>query len=321
MTTITVLEFSPSNNINSTNDVSAPTKVKNWCGRGASALSYGVSKASDGIVTVAQKMFSSMNYIFSDTSATAGFFRKFDHHILRFLEHVGNAPGKLSIAHTHIRRNVAFIDFVQVIADVEYFVRGKFKASVNEKGEIKPRDTNAVIGGKFSFMVADMCGALLWLNEMSFISLSKAATAIGEARVFNVVPKIISSIPVLRDMSGLQKVAKAVGEFRLFSFVKNTSMLFVTLRAIDLGYALFAIDAGRRLLNASNDIQKISASLDLSSYLAELTLSAIMLAGVTNVVGLGIVGITCVTLAVTSALYRAKHEDQIKPKSLLPAQV
>lgn len=319
--TATILELSPSNIINSTNDQSTTTGVENWCGHSASVLKEGVLTFTNGVFSVAQKLFSSMNLVFSDTPSTAGFFRKLDHHVLRFLEHVGDAQGKLTTVQTFIKHNVAFIDFVQVIADVEYFVRGRFKASVNEKGEIKPRDANAVIAGKFSFMVADTCGALLWLNEMSFISLSKAAAAIGEARVFNVVPKIVSSIPVLRDFSGLQKVANAIGEFRLFSFVKNTSLVFVTLRAIDLGYALFAIDAGRRLLNAKNSNQKISAGLDLSSYLAELTLSAIMLAGVTNVIGLGIVGTTCITLTLTSLFYRVAHEDKIKTKSLLPAQV
>jgi hypothetical protein len=94
--------------------------------------------------------------------------------------------------------------------------------------------------------------------------------------------------------------------------LKNFNCLFITLRALDLGYALLAIDAGRRLLNAENVKQKVSAGLDLTSYLAELTLSAILLAGVTNVIGLGVAGSTCVALTVSSFLYRIANEKEIK---------
>lgn len=320
--TLNVSALEASSIINSINDQPATTKIKNWCGNAVSAIKTGVSTVANAVHTVAQKTFFSIFSVVSVTSSTATVFRKLDQHVLRFFEHIGDAKGKLGAVQTFIKRQVAFIDFVQVVCDVEYFVRGRFKEKVNEKGEIeKPRDALPVIGGRFSFMVADMCGAALWLNEMGFISLSKAAAAIGEARVFSVVPKVISSIPVLRDISGLQKVANAIGEFRLFSFVKSTSLVFVTLRAIDLGYALFAVDAARRLATASNSYAKISAGLDLSSYLAELTLSAILLAGVTNVVGLGIAGATCITLAVTSLLYSINNEDKIKQKSLLPVKV
>lgn len=319
-----VLGLPSTNIISSPNDQSTnnmTSRIQDWCGRGISAVGTGVSVAGNGLLFAIQKVFSSVNLLTSDAPALAGVFRKLDQHVLRFFEHLGDSKGKLGQFSKFLGRNVAFIDFFQLVGDVNYFAAGRFKEKRNELGEIeKPRDKNIVIAGKLGFFAADFGGALLWLQEMSFISLSKAAVAIGEVRVFSFVPKAISSIPLLRDVSGLQRVANAVGEFRAFSFVKNLSCLSLTLRALDLAYALFAVEAGQRLLNAENKNQAISAGLDLSSYLAELTLNAIVFAGVTNVIGLGIVGVTCITFAVASFLYRVTHEKEIRQKPQLLAQ-
>lgn len=284
-----------------------------WCGRSVSSIHEGASIVANSLLKVVQTVFSSIHHLFTDTPTAASILRKFDAHVLRFIEHLSNSKGKLRQFADFIKHNVAVIDFVQLADDIHYFVSGRFKEKRNEKGEIeKLRDNNFVISGKLAFFVADTGGALYWLNEMGFISLSKAAAAIGELRIFSLIPKVISCIPVLRNLSGLQKVAETIGNLRVFSFVNKFNCLSVTLRAIDLGYALFAIDAGRRLINADNKFKTISASLDLSCYLSELVLSAIVFAGVTNIIALGTVGVACITLVVSSFLYRLTHEKELK---------
>lgn len=296
-------------------------KAESWCGRCISTTGKGVSVAVYGAIRAVQQVFTVASLLIADAPATAGVFRKLDQHVLRFLEHLGVAKGQLSKFSVCLRRNVAFIDFFQLAADINYFAAGRFKEKRNEKGEIeKARDHALVITGKLALFSADIGGTLLWLQEMSFFSLNATAAALGEVRLFSFIPKAVAAIPGLRDFASLQRVANGVGEFRAFSFVKNFSCLSLTLRAVDLAYLIFAVDAGRRLFNADNAIQAISAGLDLSSYLAELTLSAIVFAGVTNVVGLGIAGTTCIALALASFLYRVGHEKEITQKSQLSAE-
>lgn len=324
MTAITTLDI-PSIGIPNSTEQPAPklaSKIQSWLGHGVSVIGNGIAEAAKGIAGASQKTLSSLNLLVSDAPAVAGVFRKLDHHVLRFLEQVRNANGSLTHFQSFLNHTVAFIDFTQLISETDYVAMGRFKEQRNEKGEIiNPRDENPVIGAKLSFLTADIGGALMWFQEMGFFKLSNAAAVIGETRVFSEVPKIVSYIPVIRDFALIQKIAAALGELRVFSFVKNLSCRFVTLRALDLGYACFAVDAGRRLLRAANTNQKISAGLDLSSFLAELTLSASLVAGATNVVGLGIGGTACIGLAVSSFLYRAAYADQINQKVPQPQAV
>lgn len=309
--------------VNSTHDqpIDDTSKIQNWCGRGISSVRNAGSMIGSNLLNVTQKAFVGLNFITADSSATAGVFRKLNQYVLNFFEHLSGARGSLSKFSTFIGHQVAFIDFVQLASDINYFVCGKFREEKDSNGEIvKPRDHGIVVGGRVAFFTAGIGGALLWLQDISFISLSKAAAAIGEARIFSFVPSVISSVPILRDLPKLQNFAKAVGEFRVFSFIKNFRCLSVTLRALDLGYTLFAVEATRRLITASNQAQAISAGIDLSSYLSELVLSALVFAGVTNVVGLGVVGATCIALTVSSFLYRITHNNEIKQKIQLTVQ-
>lgn len=286
-----------------------------WCGRCVSVIGGSASAVGQHLVAGLQGTLKGIQLIASDSNAIAAVFRKLDQHVLRFCEYIADAKGEFGRCSTFIRSQVAFIDFAQIAADVHYFGCGRFKEQRNEQGKvIKEKDADLIVAAKVSFGLANTGGGFLWLEEMGFFSLSKAAASLGEVRLFSIVPKAVSSIPVLRDISSLQTVAKAVGEFRAFGFLKNMNCLFLVLRGLDLGYALLAIDASNRLANARNDAQMISASLDLSSYLSELVLSAMLLVGVTNIISLGLGGMTCITLAASSFLYRATHDKEINKK-------
>lgn len=308
----------PANIIVSSNDeksssINIGSKIQSWLGHSASMIGSGVTKVGSGICGAIQKTISAANLIVSDAPGTAGVFRKLDHHVLKLIEYVKEAPGSLSKFQLFIRRNVAFIDFAQLGSDIHYLATGRLKEVYNAKGDkVKEKDNPIMVAGRTACFAANVGGALLWFSEMGFLSLSKTAEAIGEVRLFSAVPSVISSIPVLKEMPKLQNIAKTIGEFRAFSFLKNTSCLFVTLRALDIMYAFFAIDASRRLINAESKVKAISAGLDLSSYLAELTLSAALFAGVTNVVGLGVAGATCMSLAAASYIYKATHDKEVR---------
>lgn len=317
MTATTMAIGLPSNIIVSSNEQqtasNADSRIRGWLGRGVSVVGNGFSAAAHGVVGAAQKVISSIQHIVTDAPMTAGVFRKLDQHVLRMIEHLNDAPGSLSRFQLFIKRNVAFIDFVQLASDIHYFATGCIKETINSKGKVvKEKDNNIMVAARFSAFAANIGGTLLWFGEMGFLSLNQAAVALGEVRLFSFVPKVIESIPVLKSFTDLHKIANVVGEFRVFGFLKHVSCTFLTLRALDFMYAFFAIDAARRLLSAESQIKAISAGLDLSSYLAELTLSAILMAGVTNVVGLGVVGATCITLAVSSFLYKTVNDREIK---------
>lgn len=315
MTAITMAS-PPATIVSSNEQQSAPgvaSRIQGWLGHSVSVIGTGFAKVGDGVIGVVQSIVSSTSAIAADSTATASVLRKLDHHVLSLIEYINKAPGSLTQFQLFVRRNVAFIDLAQLCADIHYMVAGRMKDVINAEGEaVKVKDTGIMQAGKTAALAANTGGALLWFNEMGLVSLSKAAETIGQVRLFSAVPSLVASIPGVKDFPKLGKIANAIGELRVFSFLKHTSCLFVTLRALDIMYACFAVDAAQRFMNAENRIKAISAGLDLSSYLAELTLSAIILAGVTNVVGLGVVGATCIGLTASSFLYRTMHDKEIK---------
>lgn len=294
----------------------APSCAQSWCGRCVSTVNDSASAIGHSLLASFQATLKGLHLVAADANAVAAVCRKLDQHVLKFCEYLKDAKGSLGRCSSFMKSQVAFIDFAQIAADVYYFGCGKFKEKRNEQGEIiKARDADLVVAAKVSLGLANTMGGFLWLEEMGFFSLSKAAAAIGEVRLFSLVPKTVSSIPVLRDISSLQSIARSIGEFRAFSFVKNLNCLFLVLRGLDLGYALLAIDASNRLAKASNNAQVVSASLDLSSYLSELMLSGMLLVGVTNIVSLGLAGTTCIAFTVSSFLYRITHDKEINQKT------
>lgn len=283
------------------------TSHKGLCGRHivGTVANAGVCAVKAVVKTthaVVDKIFWSLGNLSETTNELAAACRKLHKHSLHLIGHLTKSPEKFGKLIKILSSYVGYIDFLQVAADVDYFVRGKFK-----------KENFLQVGAHIACFVANVGGALLWLEDMAFINLSKATTAIGNWRAFEFVPKVLSTIPVLRDMTVLQKAAKAIGELRVFSVLTKVSPLTIVLRAIDLAYAFLAIEAANRLIKSEKKEQKISAGLDLSSYVAELVLSAVILAGVTNIIALGSIGGGCIVLALSAFLYRSAHEKQLDP--------
>lgn len=272
------------------------TPQKTCCG-----LAVTLAKKGGGsIAAAAQHTLHSLSKIALDAQKLSAVFGKLEKHVFKLAEQMVKAPGSLGTLSELLRRTASVIDRAQLASDIYYFSCGKF----NE-------DTQPKVAARISLLAANIGGVLLWLEEMAFFNLSKAAAAIGEIRVFAFLPKIVSNIPGLCDLSRCQAIAKAIGEVRVFRIVAHIPLAFVTLRALDLMYLFLTADAAQRLADADNPCKRVHAGLDLSSYLAELTLSAMVFAGVANIIGLGAMGGVCITLTLSSFIYEANHKKEL----------
>lgn len=285
-----------------------------WCGRSVTSVKNHLDAAAHGVISLSQNIIGGISDLSVHTNSVAGVFRKLQRHTFYMIENLRETPGyfkKLIGITTHY---VAVVDIMQLAGDVDYVVNKGWKEKISVDGkEYKPADSAATVAGRASLVVVDIGANLLWYEEMGFYSLKNAAAAIGNTRIFSYLPKVVSSIPGVRNVAVIQNAAKTIGELRVLSFVTKISPLFVTLRAVDLMYAFFAIDAAQNLVKGDTATKKTSAALYLSSYLAELTISAALLAGVTNVIALGTMGAVCISLALAAFFYKHSHEAELKP--------
>lgn len=280
-------------NSNEINKQSA-THVSTWYGRTVKTVKDNVESFFAKIVFVAQKSLNALGNLGTDPNSIATIFRRLNGQVFDAIEQLAKIPGFFGKLRGSSGSFVGYVDALQVTGDVKYFAKGEHKT-----------DNSITVASRISLFVANAGWTLMWLQEMSFLSLSKAAAALGEVRLFSFVPKVISCIPYVRDVSSLQRFASTVGEIRVFGIFNKLSMGVVAGRALTLFYVFSAVDAIRSLVNADNSkAVKIQAGLDLSYYIAELTLDALLTVGVTNVLGLGAVGAISIVAAVTGLVYK-----------------
>lgn len=266
----------------------------NWRGRTVSTIKNGFESFFSKTVFVTQKTISTLGSIAADPNAIAGIFRRLNGQVFKAIEQLASIPGCCSKLRAVSGSAVGYIDALQVATDVDYFCKGNLK-----------KDDNLKAASRVSLFIANAGWTLMWLEEMSFFSLSKAAAALGEVKLFSLVPKAVACIPLVRNVSGLQRLASAVGEIRVFGIFNKLSMNFIAGRALTLFYTFSAVDAIRTLAKADGSKHaKTQAGLDLSNYVSELALDAMLTVGVTNVIGLGAIGAVCMATAVSSFAYK-----------------
>jgi hypothetical protein len=278
-----------------------------WSGHVVNFSAAAVELVTYKVIGAIQTVFNCSALVVEDSNILACFFRKLDRHILTMFEHV------IQLRSDHFKRvgeslksMLGVIDFVQVAVDIDYFIRGRFNV-----------DSKITVLGKISLAFSDLGYAILWLEEMGFFTLSKAATALGNVRLFSFVPALISNITPLRHMSGLQQAAASIGNVRVFSFLNKISFEFIALRALTLAYAFFAVDAIQKLIESVKTKDKVSiinSSLECLYLISELALDGLLFAGVSHPLGLGLAATTCVTLAIGSLIYKHfnKSEKDVK---------
>lgn len=289
---------------------STQRSVGSYASQSYAIVSHECSHTVSKLTSLAQNIFLVGSSIVCDTNTVASIFRKLDRHVIKGIEHLAQVPGNLEKLTHSLRHAVGLIDFVQVFTDIDYFHNRKFE-----------KDRTLSCLAKISVTVADFGGAVLWLEELSFLHLSSIAQSMAEIRVFSFVPKALESTSKLLGMgpaSVFSKIAVKIGEVRIFSFMTMTSMTFIATRALTLTYIFLAIDSVHRLINPGTEIEKTQASLDLALYLAELVLDALMTMGVTNLLVMGVTGVGAIALVIASFSYRLFHLEghQAEPLNL-----
>lgn len=300
--------------INHITDSFNSTSIKTWCGHATTAVKGKLHDAVEKIGLVAHITLNGLPDLRAASYDLVCGLRKFEKYCLEAIHHLSKTQVDFTVFARMLRNHIAVVDFLQLAKDADYFINQRYKEVRDENGNlVTVRDTFAAIGGNVASFVADIGGSVLWLEELGFLKLGQMADAIGKVKVFGCVPKLVSCVPVLGKLEVVSKAARAIGDLRVFSCIAKISLTFVTLRALDLMFAFFAIDSIMKYRKAENDPQKICAALHLSSYIAELALSALLLAGVTNLIGLGVLGGTAITLAFSAFFYRNAHSEEVKP--------
>lgn len=268
--------------------------ISTWYGRTVNEVKNCAHTIFSKIVFLAQKVIGALGSIAVDSNTVAGIFRRLNGQVFDALQHLKVIPPNIDKLKNAAGSFVGCVDTLQVVGGVDYFCSKKYNA-----------DSDVKVASRISIFVADVAGALLWFQEMSFINLSKAAAALGNIRLFSFVPKVVASVPLVRDVSSLQRVSAFVGEVRVFGAINQLSMCVIARRAQTLFYAFSAVDTIHTISKAgSSSERKIQAGLDLSYWISELALDALLTAGMTNVVGLGVVGAVCITTNVARFAYK-----------------
>jgi hypothetical protein len=269
-------------------------QISAWGGRSVRSVKHCIETIASRSICTAQKVLSLTGSVVSDPNALAGIFRRLNCQVIYALEEMKKIPtgcfSKLRAASHHF---VGAVDAVQAADDLKYFYEGEYK-----------EDSTLNVGRHTAIFAANVGGTLLWLEEMSFISLSRAAKAIGEVRLFSFVPKVIASIPLTKHVPGLQHAAASLGKVRLFSGFNRLSMGLFAGSALTLYYLFSALESLKRIIKDGAASDKTQARLDLSYYASELTLNAMLIAGLGSVGGFGVLGATCIATGLASFAHK-----------------
>lgn len=138
------------------------------------------------------------------------------------------------------------------------------------------QDGKFAVLGRLAMFAAHTGEALLWFSQIGFINLNKIAASLGNIPIFTKTIQI--------------------------------SLGYATARVFGIAYALFAIDALDRLIKPGNIFQKTIAKLELLANATEVLLDLMLVAGVVNVVSLGVMAGICVSSGIGVLLYKEKYK-------------
>lgn len=283
------------------NDYCTKPETGVWSGRAVTALKNGMHACATAITHVFQNSLHVVSSLFSSPGDVYGVFKKLQVYTLPLIEKLNGTPNKFEKMKTGLQHFRGCTDLVQLGADVAYVANGEYK-----------KDRPLSVAGRISFIVTNIVGTAAWLTHLGVVNLSAAAKAIGNVRIFGLVPAVIAYVPGLRDMPKLQGIANAIGNVRVFGIIDKLSLGFVTERALGLAYMFFAADAAKRLIEPGNAFQKTQAGIDLLEKLSVVALDAMMLIGLTSVIGFGLVGTVSLGLTLTNFIYKLNHDKELK---------
>lgn len=263
-------------------------------GRSINSVKHFVGAVCSQTARAAQKVLSTAGSVVSDPNALASVFRRLNCQVIDAFEQVRKIPSSLSKFRGASDSFVGFLDAVQFFGDADYFLVQKKYLT----------DSRLKVTAHVAGCVANVGGTLLWLQELSFINLSKMAKTLGEVRLFGKVPQIIKCVPVVRDMPRLMHAAASLGKVRVFSILNELSVGLIAGRALTLYYLFSALDSLKRVTQSGTPSDKTQAGLDLSYYSSELALNALFVVGVASTTGIGVLGATCIATGLASFTYK-----------------
>lgn len=236
-----------------------------------------------------------------DTQALSGLFKKVATRFLPLVEYARGLPDHYRKFKDVLNNTRDCIDLWSLASDIDYWVNNRFKD-----------DPTLQRCGRGMILTTNVLAITCWLGEIGALQLGKAAEAIGNVRLFSFIPKVVSSVPVLRNMPKLISAANAIGNLRVFSLVTKISLGYAAHRALAIAYAFFAANAYQRLQNPGlSDIQKTDARWELAHSASEVALDAMVVVGVTSTVALGLVGTACMALLIKKFIFRMDNSKEI----------
>lgn len=289
-------------NPKATNDSSTQSEASLWLGRAMTNIKDAANHVGNKLTELPSYILTVAKHASDDTNMTATFFRKTNNQLIHVVAHVRGLPADTwSKFREGMQGLIGIVDFFQLAVEIDYFTGRKLQDDY-AKGK------TAIIAGHVGFTTAEIGGGTLWLNDLGFIDLGKISAKVADTKVLSFIPKLVAAIPGIRNWTALQRLANTIGDLRIFSFVTKISLLSVTLRALALGYLFFAIDALQRMIDpVRSQIEKISAGWDFTALSSELILDALVLAGVTNIWGLGAAAAAAVVFGTISLGYRMEN--------------
>jgi len=164
----------------------------------------------------------------------------------------------------HMSASINVIDFMEIFSVTNYMVSG---AAVEDC----KRGFFCRFFGSISFAFGTIGGIALWLAELGFYNLGKAAAALGSIPVIGVVA-VIPLLPLVCATTAL-------------------------------GYALFAAHSVQNLLKAKNKHQVIKGLIDIISRVANVALFVLIPIPGINLPAVIVLGIIAKGLGLVSFLY------------------
>lgn len=242
---------------------------------------------------VAQKTLKVADRIVSDPNALASICRRVNFQVIEALDHLKKIPGYLGKFRMACGSFVGVVDAIQVIDDIKWLCTKQYK-----------NDSDLKLASRMAVCVANVTETLSWLQNLSFIHLSRTAAALGEVRLFSFVPKVVAKIPLVRTIPIVMRSATWIGNAKVFSCLGRLSLGAIGGRAIMLYYMLSIADNIKTISKAETAFDKTQAALDISYCLSELTLTALLTLGIASVAGIGILGATSVVTGIASFAHK-----------------
>lgn len=232
-----------------------------------------------------QSIFIALGQIRADACAFGRSLRFCSYTLFGIEKYLGK-PGFFGVFTGRYFQMDGFIDTINVFETLHYFVTGKFQ----DKNE-----NIAGILGNIGYLTAGGLGILLFLDEMTALSLAGAAASLGNNPVFGLVAQL------------------------------GISLSDLALGTVIFSYGCFGVSAIIRLVRAHAASDKSPAELardkrqawlDLAWSITEVALKTFIITGGTSLIGLAVLGTIATGFGIASFL----HSKQEKAESSQPSK-